>query len=248
MSGRSNRAGRADGGFSTGARVGVAGGDELAAAVAAAGADPVAGTDADVAAVVAAGEQAVCETARACPSVPILAVDAGAGFRSVPAATVETAVERLFADEWDALAHPVVEVADGPRAVTDVTLVTEAPARISEYEVRSEGDHVATVRADGVVVAFPAGSGGYARAAGGPVVAPGTDAVAVVPISPFATDPDHWVLPLERVTLTVERDETAVELLADDRRTGVVEPGVPLTLSRVGTARTVVVPESRAFL
>lgn len=243
----SDQAGRTGEALPTGARVGVVDGGDVEDAVAAAGADPVAGagTDADVAAFVAVGERAVCELARDCPAAPILPVDAGGGFRSVPATAVETAVRRLFAGEWDALAHPVVDVAGRARAVADAALLTEGPARISEYEVRAGGSRVATVRADGVVVALPAGSGGYARAAGGPVVAPGTDVVAVVPVSPFTTDPDHWVLPLERVALTVARDEAAVELLADDRRVGGVEPGVTLALSRTGTARTAVVPESR---
>lgn len=249
MSGCPNRPGRPDrDGLSTGAPVGVVGGgDAAAAAVEAAGGVPVPEVDADVAAVVAVGERAVCTAARTCPAAPVLAVDAGRGFRSVPLADLEVAVERLFADGWDVLSHPVVEVADDARAVMDAMLVTEAPARISEYEVRVGGDHVATFRADGVVVALPAGSGGYGRAAGGPLVAPETDVVAVVPVAPFATDAAHWVLPLDDISLTVVRDEAAVELLVDDRRAGGVEPGTPLTLSRVGTAQTAVVPESRAL-
>lgn len=247
MRGGSDRAGRADE-LAPGARVGVVGGDDdLVAAIAGAGADVVDGLDPDVSAVVAVGEGAVCETARTCPSVPVLPVEAGAGFRSVPRSAVERAVERLFAGGWDALAHPVVTVDDGARAVTDATLVTSDPARISEYTVRSGDDRVATFRADGVVVALPAGSAGYASAAGGPIVALETDVVAVVPISPFATDPDHWILPLEGVSLTVEREEATVELLADDRRVGMVDPGVPVSLSRVGVARTVAVPESQTF-
>lgn len=226
--------------------------DALMSAVAAAGATPVpvdavAAADADVAAVVATGERAVCATCCGCPPGPILPVDAGAGFRSVAADEVEPAVKRLLAGEWGALAHPVVAVTDDARAVADVTLVTAPTARISEYSIWTDGTRVASVRADGVTVAFPAGSGGYARAAGGPTVAPGTGVAAVVPIAPFATDPDHWVLPIDGVSLTVERDEAAVELVVDGQRAARVEPGVALALSRVGTARTAVVPESRPF-
>jgi NAD+ kinase len=88
---------------------------------------------------------------------------------------------------------------------------------------------------------------GYNRAADGPIVAPGSDVVAVVPLAPFATHADRWVLPLESVTLSVQRNETPVELLADGRTVGAVGPGSPVSLSRTATLRTLVVPESEPF-
>ncbi|MFC6763872.1 NAD(+)/NADH kinase, partial [Natrinema soli] len=54
------------------------------------------------------------------------------------------------------------DIEGGERALFDVTLVTDEPARISEYGVRSRDESVATFRADGVVAATPAGSHGYA--------------------------------------------------------------------------------------
>jgi NAD+ kinase len=117
------------------------------------------------------------------------------------------------------------------RALFDLTLVSEEPARISEFTVRSGTDTVDCFRADGVVVATPAGSGDYARAAGGPVVGRGTGVVAVVPISPFATDTDHWVLDAASVVLRVERDDNPVELLVDGRSEGRVVPGEGLRIA-----------------
>jgi len=123
----------------------------------------------------------------------------------------------------------------------DAMLVTSTPARISEYVVRAGDEHVTTVRADGVVIALPAGHSGCARAADDPVVAPEAGVAAVVPVAPFATDPDHWVVPIDGLSVTVERDEVPVDLLADDRTVG------PVTPSRAGTVRTAAVPESRPF-
>lgn len=238
-----------------GARVGVAGDAALADAVADAGYEPVAdwepGAASDsVEAVVAAGESAVAAACRACPAGPVLPVDAGRGFRSVDAAALDAALEALRDGEWTALAHPVVEVAAGDvaaRAAMDATLVTAEPARISEYDVATAARRVATVRADGVVVALPAGSVGYARAAGGPVVAPESGVAAVVPVAPFETDSDDWVVPVGGLSVEVARDETPVELLADDRTVGPVPAGEPVTVERAGTAHTAVVAESRPF-
>lgn len=227
----------------------------VADAVEASGRSPVVGAASEVVAhdpavVVAVGEPALLSLVPAGVDAPVLPVAAGRGVRSVPddRATVERAVDRLVAGEWTAVEHPLV-AADpaGERALTDLMLVTAEPARISEYTVRAGEEMVANFRADGVAVATPAGSVGYARAASGPVLAPDVAAVAVVPVAPYAIDPDHWVLPVEDVSLTVERDEAPVALLADDRSVGAVDPHQPVTFGRDGTLAIAVVEESRPF-
>ncbi|TQQ82722.1 NAD(+)/NADH kinase [Halonotius terrestris] len=110
-------------------------------------------------------------------------------------------------------------------AVCDCTLLTTQPARISEYAVEIDGLQRAEFRADGVVAATPLGSWGYARAAGGPRLAPDTG-VAVVPIAPFAMQADN-VVATPPLSLSVERD-TEVTVFADDRR--VVAGGSELTV------------------
>jgi NAD+ kinase len=234
----------------TGARVGVVGDADLAAAVTAAGGEPVDEGFKEAALVVVAGESALVDVARAGVDAPVLPVAAGAGVRSVARADVESAVARLLEGEYGTLRHPVVW-ADGPAAGTaalfDVALMAAEPARISEFAVHRGDDRVARFRADGVVASTPAGSAGYNRAAGGPVVAPETDAVAVVPVAPFTTHADRWVLPAGEVALSVERDETPVELLADGRTEATVAAGEPVSLSPLADLGTVVVPESEPF-
>lgn len=244
----------------SGQRVGVVGDAELAGTVEAAGGAPVVGDAAELELeelrlVVAAGEAALVDVARRVAGdgvgleVPVLPVGSE-GVRAVPPEGVDAAVRRVLEDDFDVERHPVVsvgEAAAGVGALFDVALMAAEPARISEFSVRCDGERIARFRADGVVVSTPAGSPGYNRAADGPLLAPGTDVVSVVPVAPFTTDADRWVLPLEDVTVAVERDETPVELLVDGRAERVVAAGEPVALSRVGALRTVVVPESGAF-
>jgi len=211
---------------------------------------PAPGTDhpATLDAVVAVGEQSLLSLTDAPPSVPVLPVDAGPGVRSVATDDAARAIERLVAGEGKTVTVPIlgISVDDTSRAhaLADMALLTEEPARISEYAVTSGTDLVSRFRADGVVVSTPAGSHGYARAVDTPVVAPDTGVVAVAPVGPFATDADSWVLPTDAVSLTVERDEAPVELLADDRVVGPVPPGDPVRISVADTLRVVVLPES----
>ena len=236
--------------------VGVVGSDtdEVVAAVEAAGGDALVGRASRVVgesrALVAVGEPALLAVARASPSVPVLPVAAGRGVRSVPRDEVDGAVGSLLADDFERTSHPILDVCLADRlrgqALLDVMLVSTEPAQISEYAVDSRDNRVARFRADGVVVATAAGSSGYGSAAGGPVLAPDTDAAAVVPVAPFETDIDHWVVPAEGLTLSVERDDTTVHLLADDRVVGSVAPGEPLTLAHGESLTVAVVAESRS--
>nr|WP_303650192.1 hypothetical protein [Halalkalicoccus sp. NIPERK01] len=120
----------------------------------------------------------------------------------------------------------------------DVTLVTTEPARISEYAVDHADERVAAFRADGVVVATPAGSHGYAAAAGGPTLAPTAEALCVVPIAPFHTQATRWVLDTSALGLSVLRDEGEVSLLVDDTEYGVVDPDQRVRLAVDGHVRT----------
>jgi NAD+ kinase len=70
--------------------------------------------------------------------------------------------------------------------------------------------------------------------------------LAVVPVSPFSTDVDHWVLPLDEVTVSVERDETEIHLVADDRVVGLVDRAEPAAISPAETLSVAVVDASRS--
>ncbi|WP_246308306.1 NAD(+)/NADH kinase [Halosimplex rubrum] len=236
--------------------VGVVGADAdaVVAAVESAGGRATAGTAKRVVdeseAVVAVGEPALLAVARTGTDDPVLPVAAGASVRSVPREAVATGVADLVAGDYERAPHPLVDVRVGDRtratALFDLMLVSAEPAQISEYAVERADDRVARFRADGVVVATPAGSSGYASDAGGPVLAPETDAVAVVPVAPFETDIDHWVLPPEGLSVSVERDETAVHLLADDRVVGPVEPHEPVRVTPAGSIAVAVVATGRS--
>lgn len=234
----------------TGQRVGVVGDTSLSEAVSAAGGTPAEERVDDVACVVAAGEAALVDVARAGVDAPVLPVGDADGVGSVAREDAEAAIGRVLEGSHDTARHPVVST-DGPAGgagvLFDVALMAAEPARISEFAVHRGDERVGRFRADGVVASTPAGSAGYNRAAEGPLVAPGTDVVAVVPVAPFATHADRWVLPVEDVTLSVERDETPVELLADGRTEATVAAGEPVSLSTVRELRTVVVPESEPF-
>jgi len=230
-------------------RVGVVGDPSVAGRLREAGASVVTGDDVpETDRVVAVGQAALSAVAAAPGDPLVVPVEAGRGVRSVAHEAVPAAVAAL--PEAQVESHPVfeVEAAGDPvgTAFWDVTAVTAEAARISEYAVGSSTDAVGQFRADGVVMATPAGSPGYAHRVGGPVLAPNGSAGAVTPIAPFQTDRDHWVLSLDGLTVSVERDEATVALFVDGESAATVARGETVRLSRAGHVRLAVVDESRS--
>ncbi|MDZ5811970.1 ATP-NAD kinase [Halorubrum sp. AD140] len=169
------------------------------------------------------------------PNAPVIPV--GSGRFAVDAAAAQRRLRDLLAEATRAsddppvegarrVTHPVLTVDAGPdstaRAVFDAALVTQEPARISEFAVGFPGRAEETFRADGVVVATPLGSDGYAAAAGAPVVEPG-GGLSVSPIAPFSTRTDAWIA-ADRLRVTVEREAEPVSIVVDGAERGAVAP------------------------
>jgi NAD+ kinase len=194
------------------------------------------GPSADADLVVAVGDAGARAVATAPPSVPTLPVGYP-GPLSIPPDDLPEVLGAHDRGETWTVAHPSLAAGvDGRsvgRALADVTLMTAEPARISEYAVATGGRRVDDFRADGVVVATPLGSAGYARDAGGPVVTPG-GGLAVVPVAPFATRSDTRVVAAD-VSLTVVRDDAAVVLLVDDRETAPVPGHATVSVRTAGS-------------
>jgi NAD+ kinase len=194
--------------------------------------------------VVAVGEPGLLAVAAEPPGCPVVPVGTGFGRYDVPAAALGAVVDATADDTVETVAHPRLDVSvAGERAgtaVADVTLLTADPARISEFAVSGGDGWTETVRADGVVVATPLGSTGYARAAGGPVLAPDTG-LATVPVSAYAMHVRPWVL-TPPVSMSVERDEAPVTLRLDDAVSRPVPPGAPVEIT-VGGSVSLVTPQ-----
>lgn len=71
-------------------------------------------------------------------------------------------------------------------ALNDVVVHRGVKGSMIEFEVRVDGQYVYTQRSDGLIVATPTGSTAYALSAGGPILHPGLNLIALVPVCPHA--------------------------------------------------------------
>jgi len=87
----------------------------------------------------------------------------------------------------------------GGVAINDVVLQRNKHPRMIEYEMKVAGEFVFRVRADGLVLATPAGSTAYALSTGSAIVHPALEAITVAPICPHTLSNRPIVVPADKL-------------------------------------------------
>jgi len=88
-------------------------------------------------------------------------------------------------------------------ALNDVVVSRGATSGMVELRVDVGGQHVANLRADGVIVSSPTGSTAYSLSAGGPILHPSIKGWVLVPIASHALSNRPIVLPDVEVSLEI---------------------------------------------
>jgi NAD+ kinase len=127
-------------------------------------------------------------------AVPIVGVNLGRlGFLTdIPADSVASAIEAVlegdFVPEQRLLLSGTVKRGNktliSALAMNDVVVSRGAVGSMIEFAVTVDGEFIYSLRADGLIVATPTGTTAYALSAGGPILHPALQAIALVPISP----------------------------------------------------------------
>jgi NAD+ kinase len=170
---------------------------------------------------------------------PILGINIGGlGFlTAVPSSQLAAALKRVWNGEFRfenrALVESIAEC-DGrvlkQTALNDIVISRGIASRLIELDVRVDGDPLTRYRCDGLIVSTPTGSTAYSLAAGGAVVSPTAEVLALTPICPHTLSNRSLILPLtatievtvitpKPVTILSRDGEVVSELSAGDRIT-----------------------------
>jgi NAD+ kinase len=116
--------------------------------------------------------------------------------------------------------------------LNDVTIHAGPPFHMIDLDLHVDGQVVATVSGDGLIIATPVGSTAHSLSAGGPIVGQGLAAFAITPISPHSLTMRPVVDSADKVYTIVPRRVSPGSALVIDG-----QDALPLTLAHRVTVR-----------
>lgn len=116
----------------------------------------------------------------------------------------ERTMVECFVPGEEALGRPLI-------GLNDIVIGRAAAGRPVYIGMAVDGEHLATLRADAMIVATATGSTAYNLSAGGPILMPTDPGLLVTPVAPHLSRMRPFVLPPDTVIdLTVESENGAV--------------------------------------
>jgi NAD+ kinase len=176
--------------------------------------------------------------AAAANRTPVVGVACGSlgALTALPEAELRGGLDRIAAGEWRQERVPAlcVDAAEGQSvwAINDLVLVRRGGTQLI-VELSVAGDLYARIAGDGVVVATPLGSSAYSMAAGGPVLASGTETFVCTPLAMHGGCAPPVVVPADsQVLLEVDPGYGGFDLEIDGRRVDSAASRFPVRLVR----------------
>ncbi len=189
--------------------------------------------------------------------VPLVGVNLGRlGFLTdIPADSLESAIESVldgeFIPESRALLAGAVRregrTLFSALAMNDVVVSRGAVGSMIEFAVTVDGEFIYSLRADGLIVATPTGSTAYALSAGGPILHPALQAIALVPISPHTlSNRPVAIRGTSKVEITLVRGADS-RVNFDVQAHFQLEPGDVVTVSAAPKSATLLHPRGYRY-
>lgn len=130
-------------------------------------------------------------------------------------------------------------------ALNDVVLMPANAPHMIEFEIYVSDALVGKQRADGLIITTPTGSTAYALSAGGPILKPGSETIAIVSICPHTLSSRPLVLNInEKIDVKItEHNPQRVNMSCDGIQHHPLMPGSQLTISRHAKTLTLIHPK-----
>ena len=175
-------------------------------------------------------------------TTPMLGINIGGlGFlTAVPSDELAHALRHVWKGEFQYESRVLLE-ADGTcrgsaiheNALNDIVIGRGAVSRLIGLDVNVDGEGFARYRCDGLIVSSPTGSTAYSLAAGGSVIFPTAEVIALTPICPHTMSNRPLILPLDStIRIKAVTPAPATILSADGKVIGALDAGDVVTIRR----------------
>ena len=181
--------------------------------------------------------------------VPVLGINTGRlGFLTefegdLALVDLRAALEGGFFTETRAALSACINGGESHFALNDVVVRRSANARMAPFGLSLDGEIVAHIPADGIIVATATGSTAYFLSAGGPIISPGVDAFGIIALLPHTLFARPLIVPTtsqieiicdpENVRATLEVDGMLVAELQPNDVVSVKRTRTPVRFARI---------------
>ncbi|MEF8815582.1 MAG: NAD(+)/NADH kinase [Salinibacter sp.] len=173
---------------------------------------------------------------------PLLGVNVGRlGFLAdIEIGQIHSAIDALEARDYRLEERLVLQAdlesgsgLDTEWALNEFVLDRSGAAGLIEIEVAVDETPLNTYWADGLIISTPTGSTAYSLSTGGPIIAPGVDAIILTPIAPHTLTVRPIVLPADaRITCQVRENDQPYVFAADGQSTMFDEHNLEFSVER----------------
>lgn len=163
------------------------------------------------------GDGTFLRTARHSHGKPVIGVNLGGlGFLTVfRPEEIEEVIKDIKNNEYEIEERFAIKAIKGDKhflALNDITIILTGSSRMINIEVRVNDELLYKFRGDGLIVSTPTGSTAYNLAAGGPILYPRMEVIAVTPICPHKLSMRPVILPSD-VILNIQVSSKGEKML-----------------------------------
>jgi NAD+ kinase len=168
---------------------------------------------------------------------PVLGIACGSlgALTSTVAEQLPHALDEVAAGDWTRRSLPALSTRYGDgrelTAINDLVLIRAGAGQVT-IAVEIDGELLVRFAGDGLVAATPLGSTAYTLAAGGPMLAPGTEGLALTPLAPHGGVCPPLVVPSgTSVEVLLGSGNAGARIELDGRVAEVLPPAHPVRLA-----------------
>jgi len=125
-----------------------------------------------------------------------------------------------------------------PKILALNEVLVGANGKLQYFSVYVNGTHMDDIRADGIIVATPTGSTAYNLSAGGPILAPYGEMMAITAVCPHSLGTRPWVVPATDTIRIVPH--ASANLTLDGEKQSCIQAGQGVDISRAPVTATII--------
>jgi NAD+ kinase len=203
------------------------------------------------------GDGTILSTARMVgrAQVPIVGINLGKlGFLAeLSLAEMDAFIRDILNNQHAVEERTVIKVAvegsdEEMTALNDIVVDKSSSSRSIQLAAFVDNDYLIGYTGDGIIVATPTGTTGYALAAGGPIVVPTTPVLTIQPISPHTLTARSTIVPDESIIrISIDTEAAEVRVTADGQQERIVKSPVTVIVQKADYTIKLVKPKDRSY-